>query len=196
MMFSESKNKTFLIIVSLFGLVVGSGAYYFLHPEPIAKSDEVHVHSDILVYIDDNRLRFTDIKYQSASNQILHPDFHFHDQMDDIIHRHSDNLTLTDFFQSLGFTLNNDCLITDTGTSYCSNDTEKLQLYINGNQVTDIVNYVNQEEDQILIYYGQPNNPNLQNYLSQISDLSCIYSGTCLERGSPPPESCGLTCEI
>ncbi len=196
MMFHESKHKILLIFISFVGLILGAATYYFIRPAPESISNEIHVHSDMMVYIGDERFRFTDDKYQSSPEQILNPDFHLHDNIDEVIHRHAANLTLTNFFQSLGFTLNNECLVTDTGIPYCNTDNGKVQLYVNGELVNNIVSYIPEEEDRILVYYGSPTGPNLLNYLNGISDQSCIYSGNCPERGIAPRETCGLTCEL
>lgn len=181
-------------------LVIAAGFYYHermsLVKEIKEVSSEVHVHSDLMVYIGDERLRFTDDKYQSGKNQVLHKHFHFHDWQDDVIHRHADGLTLSDFFSSLGFSLTNDCLITDDGRELCQDEGKELMLFVNGERIMDVVSYIPQDSDRILVYYGNTEDENLSMYLGSVSDRACIYSYTCPERGTPPPESCGLTCEI
>ncbi len=190
-----------LIPIALLAILFLVGCYYYQeHMRDIEEtkdlSSEVHVHSDILVYIGDERLRFTDDKYQSGANQVLHKDFHFHDWEDDVIHRHADGLTLADFFSSLGFLLTNDCLTTDNERNFCSDENGELMMFVNNERVMDIVSYIPQDEDRILIYYGNPSDEDLILYLESITDRACIYSYTCPERGTPPPEACGLTCEI
>lgn len=186
--------KLLLALVSFTLLGVGL-AYYMFYVKPTAE-EEVHVHADFLMYINDERMDFTDDKYQSALNHILHEDFHFHDNNDKVIHRHADGLTLADFISSIGYTLTDDCLTTDTGAQYCKDENKTLRLYVNEVVVSDTRSYIPQEEDRILIYYGEPNNTKIPQYLSEISNDACIYSYTCPERGTPPPESCGLTCEL
>ncbi len=186
-----------LLGVAVIALLVGGAVWYQRGMQlPDTGAIEVHVHSDILVYIGDTRLRFTDEKYQSSAHHILNPDFHFHDGNDDVIHRHAEGLTLATFFSSLGFTLTDDCFTTDHGEQYCGNGKETLRLFVNGEIRPDIAGYVPEEADRILLYFGDPNNPNIPSYLSGISDRACIYSYTCPERGTPPPEECGLTCEL
>lgn len=159
-------------------------------------TEEVHVHSDFLFYINDSRVDLSDDKYQSGINGVRHEDFHLHDNDQNVLHRHAEGLTLVEFLASLDFTLTAECLTTDVGTEYCIDDVSQLKLYVNGETVSDPFSYIPQEEDRILLYYGTPENPNLAEYLLAISNEACIYSGTCPERGLPPPESCGLTCEI
>ena len=162
----------------------------------VSEKDEVHVHADFLMYILDERIDLTADKYQSSIDNILLEDFHLHDNNDEVLHRHAEGLTLVAFLQSVGFTLTNDCVTNDLGEQYCTDETNTLTLFINGQAYADVNAYIPQEEDQILVYYGDVESPALQQYLKEISTDSCIYSGTCPEKGTPPPESCGLTCEI
>ncbi|MES2966298.1 MAG: hypothetical protein V4668_00760 [Patescibacteria group bacterium] len=166
------------------------------HPIGTSFDTEVHVHGDFRMYINDDRIRFTEDKYQSSVEHTNHVSLHFHDGNDEVIHRHADGVTLTDFFTSLGMTLTNECVAMDSGTEYCTNDSETLLLIVNGERVTNVEEYIFSEEDRILLYYGDATNPNIKDYVAGITDLSCMYSGTCPERGTPPTESCGLTCEV
>ncbi len=195
-------------VLAVSAVIIIAGAAMLLYPgspavwnlfskdETHYPGDEVHVHSDFLFYAHGERIRFTDERYQSGGLQVLHPDMHFHDGNDWVIHRHADNLTLGDFFASLGITLASDCLTLDTSIEYCTDETNQFAVFVNNERISTPSQYINQEGDRILFYYGPPNAPELAMYLNEISDESCIYSGLCPERGLPPPESCGLTCEI
>jgi hypothetical protein len=168
------------------------------HPVGYADNeDEVHVHSDFVVFLNNKQIDLSSDKYQSKSDQILHANIHLHDNNDEVIHRHDHGVTLGTFFESLGFTLTDDCLTTDEAVSYCSNETEELMVFVNDIRINNPVSYVNEEEDQILVYHGDiSDNETIRELLLSITDRACIYSGTCPERGIAPPESCGLTCEL
>jgi len=196
------KIKIILLLLAAIILSGGSVYYFFTtstqeHPIGYAYSqDKVHVHSDFIVSLDGTTYDFTDDQYQSKPNRTLHAHIHLHDNNDKVIHRHDHDITIADFFNSLGFTLTDECVITDTGLEYCSNGEKKLQLYVNNQQISPFTSYVNQEEDRILLFYGKPGEPLLTDLLNNITDTACIFSGTCPERGIAPPESCGLTCEM
>ena len=189
--------KKYLLPLSVLAIVAGASYYLYQKHNPFTYyEDKVHVHADFLVYINDKKIDLTDVKYQSSVEQILHKNVHLHDGEDKVVHRHAEGITFAEFLSSVGFTLTNDCLTTDTNENLCSNEGSVLTLYVNKQPYADITSYIPQEEDQVLLYYGAKDNPNLNQYLDSITDESCIYSGTCPERGIAPPESCGLTCEI
>ena len=197
-------NKSIVTNASLFVLLAITlvAAIIIKYPKvehaPIGTShdDVVHVHGDFRLYIGDDRIRFTDDKYQSSTAHTHHASLHFHDGNDEVIHRHADNVTLSEFFISIGFKLTNDCLTMDTGLEHCTSATNTLMLIVNNERTMDIENYIFAEEDRILLYYGDPTNTKIRDYTVGVTDLACLYSGTCPERGTPPTESCGLTCEV
>lgn len=160
------------------------------------RSNVVHVHGDFAFYVLGNKIDLTDAKYQSSKESIKHPTIHFHDGFDNVIHRHAKEVTFTDFLSSIGFILTDSCLTMDTGTQYCTDGTNTLKLYVNGRPKTDVTTYSIKEEDQILLYYGDPKSPDIIKFQEEITEDSCLYSGNCPERGPAPAESCGLTCEI
>jgi hypothetical protein len=166
-----------------------------LHPFAPTIPKEVHVHADFRMYINDERIRFTDAKYQSEVGRKLADYIHFHDGSDEVIHRHANGITLAAFFDSLGLKLTNTCVTLDTGTSYCRGDDGELMLIVNGLPVHDIEHYILADNDRILLYFGDPQNPHLTEYTHGVTDLACMYTGTCPERGTPPTEGCTLTCD-
>ena len=190
------------VVAGLIGFIIAVVAGYALTPSqpthPVGTSFDtvVHVHGDFRMYINDERIRFTDNKYQSSTAQTHHVSLHFHDGNDEVIHRHADNVTLTEFFDSIGIKVNNECITMDTGEKFCTDNSLAVQLFVNGTVVEDIESYIFAEEDRILLYYGDITNPKINEYVAGITDLSCLYSGTCPERGTPPTEGCGLTCEV
>ncbi len=197
-------NKT--TIAFLFGILLAliAGRLYVVstsqiasHPIGYADSDdEVHVHSDFIVYLDGEAIDLSADKYQTTAMQTVHAHIHLHDNNDEVIHRHDPGVTLGDFFGSLGFTLTDECITTDTEDAFCSTDDEQLLFFVNGKPLENPASYVNKEEDRILVYFGEPDNELIPFLLDEVTNKSCIYSGTCPERGTAPPESCGLTCEL
>lgn len=163
------------------------------HPHP----DDVHVHADFLMMINGEQFDLTKDEYQSGlKTGIKHDSIHLHDNQGNIIHRHANGVTLGDLFQSIGMELTADCLTISDSEQYCTNETNSLLLYVNKEINPDPANYVLTDADQTLLYYGAADAPEIETYLNQVTDEACIYTGTCPERGTPPPEACGLTCEV
>lgn len=199
------KLRTFIetnrdLAAFLIGILVVSFAYAvydtLFEAKSATETEEVHVHSDFLMYLNGKEIDLTADRYQSEAAHVLADDFHFHDNNDEVLHRHADDLTLAFFLSSLGYKLTESCLTTDANAIYCTNVDKVLRLYVNREKLTDITKYIPQEGDQILLYYGKPEDPAIEEHLNKVTDDACIYSGTCPERGLPPPESCGLTCEL
>jgi hypothetical protein len=46
------------------------------------------------------------------------------------------------------------CFTNDNGTKYCSNGRENLEFYVNGNKTKSIADYVFNDDDRILVVYG------------------------------------------
>jgi len=160
------------------------------------ESEEVHVHADFLMYINDKKIDLTKDEFQSSTEDLKHEDFHLHDNEGHILHRHGHGITFVEFLESIDFILTSFCLTTNEGEKLCEDDDNILTLFVNGEKNGSPDNYVINDEDRVLLYYGLKESSDLQTYLDEVTDEACIYSGTCPERGLPPPESCGLTCEI
>lgn len=158
--------------------------------------DSVHVHSDFILFVNGEQYDLSTDEYQSSAASTLHAHIHLHDNQGNVIHRHAPDVTLGDFFTSLGFSLSDECLTLKDAATFCTNATNTLVVYVNNEPITDFAQYVNQEEDKILIYYGENTSETINALMATITDDACYYSGTCPERGTPPAEGCGLTCEI
>ncbi|MEX0930888.1 MAG: hypothetical protein WDZ68_01205, partial [Candidatus Paceibacterota bacterium] len=191
-----------ILIAGLLGIVTAFLVSSFYNPfqESVAHTDDghshsdndkVHVHADFLFYIQDEQVDLTDDKYQSVEGAVKHLSFHLHDNIGHVLHRHAVDITLADFLSSIGFELTDNCIVHENGVKYCTDTENELRLYVNGGIHETPSEYVTQEGDQILLYYGDPDSSRIATYLEEITEEACIYSGTCPLRGTPPPESCG-----
>lgn len=189
------------------GLAIGAGAASIIlgssplnhdHPHPIADpaDDEYHVHADFHIVIAGERLDLADPALMTTGEQELHPDVHLHDGNGEVQHLHAPGVTFAEFLASLGIELTNECLTVDE-QEYCADETNELRLYVDGTQFEDnLTTYEPVDDEQILLYYGQPDAAAIETALEAVPDDACYYSGTCPERGVAPPESCGLTCDL
>jgi hypothetical protein len=199
-------RRTYLIIGVLISLsTAAAGWYVFTHTTLLSHSqhhehtaDEWHTHADFLVYIQDSQLDFSKPAYMTTAQQEPHRYAHLHDDNGQVLHLHAPNITFAEFLGSLGYQLTEDCFTTPANEIYCTDDTNTLVLYVN-NQPLDRsahTTYQPADLDRILLVYGNYSSTEVDSLLATVSDESCIYSGSCPERGIAPAESCGLTCEL
>lgn len=192
----------------LVGLLVGASAAWLLLPSsdnhhenhPIADpyDSEYHVHTDFHIYLNSERIDLARPELMTTSEQQLHEDVHLHDDNGEVVHIHAETITFAEFLDSVGIGLTQECLSYE-GTDYCTNDSDQLALYVNGENYRDpVTEYIPLDDDSVLLYYGtnDPDPEMIQSFLDGIPNDSCYYSGTCPERGIAPSESCGLTCEL
>jgi protein-disulfide isomerase len=123
-----------------------------------------HAHFDLKVFLNGSAVNFTLSKYQESESNPLDPDMHFHDGNGKVVHMHKEGVPLKKLFASFNLLIPNGTL-----------------AYVNGKRIENILDYVPQDLDQILI--GSSN-------LATVSNDACIYSLKCPERGSPPDEEC------
>jgi len=189
-------NKKVVIVVIIVALIAVISYRVQLAIEGANEryNTEVHVHADFAVYMNGNKLDFSQTEYQSSVGHEKDEHVHLHDGDGKVVHRHAEGVTFAKFLKSIGYELTNDCFTTDTGERYCTNASSTLGFYVNG-ITADKISYVPQEEDKILLTYG-PADTDLKEQLASITDESCIHTGTCPERGVAPVESCGLTCDV
>jgi hypothetical protein len=155
----EKQRNTLIAIGVLAGVaaIVGYSAYNFVNlggsgpgaPEGAGPLGDEHEHASILVRIHTDKFDFSVPAYQIKSSWI-----HFEGQDGNTIHRHASGVTLGYLFDTLRITLTDQCFVFPDGREFCTNDEYSLKFYINHNQVPDIRSYVLQEDDKILISYG------------------------------------------
>lgn len=195
------------IAAFIIGLAVGGVAAFLILGQRAEdghfhthEHDEVagayHVHAGFLVMVDGMKISFASDDYMSTAKKLLHTGVHLHDNNDSIIHFHARDITLVDFLTSLSIDLTEDCLAIQK-TKSCTAADKVLRLYINNvDKTKGLLEYVPQDNDRILLYYGEPGSPTIETYQNEVSDRACIYTGTCPERGTAPAEDCGLTCDL
>lgn len=123
-----------------------------------------HAHFDLKVFQAGIPVNFALAKYQESKDNQLDANIHFHDGNGKVVHIHKEGVALKEFFDSIKITL-----------------PDNVVAFVNGKKIENIISYVPQDLDQILI--GSSN-------LSSVSKDACIYSLKCPERGTPPPEDC------
>lgn len=158
-------------------------------PSTGAEVKEFHAHANFAVVVNGKAFDFSSDQFQSTEQKELNTTVHLHNKRGTLLHVHKENSTWQEFFQSLGMDLTKDCFIESKTTKYCSNDSQKLSLVLNGTKLTEWENMPVRDLDRLLIAYGTDSGQQLQDLYSKIvPDDACIYSETCPERGKPTDE--------
>ena len=146
-------------ILALIAIIVGYAGYEFINmdsgalgaPPGAGKLGDEHEHASLLVRIFGDKFDFGAPSYQIKNSWI-----HFEDSDGTTIHRHSSGVTLGFLFNSLGFTVNDECFVFPDGREFCNGQNEdySLKYYINHEPVSNIYDHVLEDDDRILISFG------------------------------------------
>lgn len=197
-----------LIIVIL---LIGVAAYFGFFAKPAVSQQEYHVHADFAVFVNGQKLNFTQQKYMTLETcgnpneekEHANADLttlagmktvvHLHDLNGNVIHFHNANATLAMFFKTIGFDLTPTCFADDQGTQHCNSNDRKLRVFVNDAEITDFVNYKPRDLDKILVAYGQDSDAIIRDQFASVTNEACIYSEKCpVPSGFVlTPESCG-----
>ncbi|HVE37645.1 MAG TPA: hypothetical protein VNA18_05575 [Nitrososphaeraceae archaeon] len=156
----KRRNRNLMIIVPAVIVLLGIMAYavtvYSGHTERPGQNfgplGSEHVHAAFAVKINGEKLDFSQEKYQVRSQYM-----HVENNDGNTLHRHATGVPVGEFFNSVGMNITDNCFTLEDKTSYCTKENSNLELYVNGNKTNSIANYVFNEDDRILIVYGNNN---------------------------------------
>ena len=153
----KKRNKRLMLIIPAVAALIAVTAYalsvYSSHITPNNPAYGVlgsaHVHAAFAVKLNGTKLDFSDNKYQVKSRFM-----HVENGDGDTLHRHATGVPIAEFFRSIKMNVTDSCFTNDNGTKFCSNGKENLEFYVNGNKTKSIADYVFNDDDRILIVYG------------------------------------------
>ncbi len=128
------------------------------------KLGDEHIHASMLVKIFGDKFDFSTPNYQVTT-----PWIHFENSDGDTVHRHSTGVELEFMFNSMKIAVDENCFIFPDGRQFCNNDDYTLKFYINDKRVADIASYVIQDNDRILISYGNEDQLAIEKQLAELN---------------------------
>lgn len=153
-----------------------------------------HYHANFAVYINGQREEFKAAHYYeeiaacSATGPIQPAQrAHMHDETNSVLHVHDDGVTWEQFFNNIGWTLGPNFIQNDQRTLYVGDGTNRLNVILNGQNLTDLTNIANQtikDEDRLLISFGDISNSTLAKEYKTVPATAHHYDIT------PDPASC------
>jgi hypothetical protein len=166
------RNLKALGILSMIGVIVSFACYEFVTstnnvpgaPENAGKLGAEHIHASMLVNIFGDKFDFSTPNYQVKT-----PWIHFENQDGDTIHRHSTVVELEFLFNSMNIATDENCFVFPDGRQFCTNEDYSLKFYINQQLVEDIRKYIVQEDDRILITYGNEDQLAIDKQLAELN---------------------------
>ena len=168
----RTRNLKATGILAAIGVIVAFACFEFVTstnnvpgaPENAGKLGDEHIHASILVKIFGDKFDFSTPNYQVTT-----PWIHFEDNDGDTIHRHSTGVELEFMFNSMKIAIDENCFVFPDGRQFCNNDDYSLKFYVNQKQVDDISKYIIQEDDRILITYGNEDQLAIDKQLSELN---------------------------
>ena len=153
----KKRNKRLMLIIPAVAALIAVTAYalsvyssHVTHNNPAyGVLGSAHVHAAFAVKLNGTKLDFSDNKYQVKSRFM-----HVENGDGDTLHRHATGVPVAEFFKSIKMNVTDSCFTNDNGTKYCSNGKQNLEFYVNGNKTKSIADYVFNDDDRILVVYG------------------------------------------
>lgn len=150
-------------IIGLIVFGIGYMLYGVLSSPQIGPIGSTHQHIDILIQVDGQIVDLNQTQHAHQSNYA-----HLHQNETDVIHLHAINIPLSWFMNSLNIPLTDSSLTLD-GQIYDEDETNKLHIIVNGEEI-DNIDYVLQDEDKLLVLYGPEDEEEIQEIIKLIPD--------------------------
>lgn len=124
-----------------------------------------HVHAVFEVMLDGQPIDFSQQKYQVRTQYI-----HVEGGDGTTLHRHSSKVPVGEFFKSVNMDIRDDCFVLDNGAQFCD-DSKQLRFFVNGTERSSINDYILQDNDRILIIYGDEDQNELQAEFDKLNSI-------------------------
>jgi len=175
----RSKNiKTVILpIIAAVVIIAGISIYIFSqNTQSVAgfgPLGSAHEHAAFLVKVNGQNIDFSQSKYQVQSDYI-----HVENGDGTTLHRHATNVTFADFLKSIKMDIDekNNCLVFTNGTEYCSDNNNKLRTFINGNSTKSISDYVLNNNDRLLVMYGNETDEDIAKALEELNKIKIQFN--------------------
>jgi len=178
----KQKTKYKLIALGVFGgiiavLAISSYNFYELTTVVTPKGVPLgagpiggtHIHAGLLTMIYGQMFDYSTPAYQLKS-----PYMSFQKDNGETVHMLAANVTMGYFFDSLHIGLTNKCFIFPDKRQFCSDDKYTLKFYVNHQQIPSLLSYVFNNNDRILISYGNENETQINDQLARVNSFKLL----------------------
>jgi hypothetical protein len=159
-----SKINTRIALAVLSGAVLGAVLLIgirFIFNQP----QNTHYHANFAVFINGERETFTGPGYYEevqacSATESPRGRTHMHQPDNNVVHVHDTNVTWGHFFESIGWALGPEALVTNNGV-FQNTQATPLAFYINNKEVVNPFREVIQNESTLVVSFGD-NNPSVE----------------------------------
>ena len=157
------------VVIAVIAVVIISAVVFSLQPNnsntygPIGSA---HEHAAFLVKLDGTPIDFSQSKYQVKSRLI-----HVENNDGTTLHRHATDVPFIEFLKSVDMDIKDGCFVGDDGREFCDTADKKLRYFVNGTETDSIANYVANENDRILVIYGDENSNEIKQQIDSLRQI-------------------------
>lgn len=134
-----------------------------------------HIHADFKIFINGNSINFADDKHYMKSSAIHLDDQQNKEDASGLMHMHATGVPFWYFLKSVGVDLDKECITLENQQKFCNSANKKFRFFVNGEEYSDIGNYIFRDMDKILISYGNENEGQIQNQINSITDFAILH---------------------
>lgn len=162
-----------IVLISIFLI----GVFYFVNSakikqksnnqlqSPTTSSENVDYKASFTIYTNGTFRIFSASMYHNLSK-----DVYIEASNPNLVNVKKANASWRDFFATLPMKLDENCLITGTKQTFCTNDKYVLQFYLNGEKDQSALDQPIKPGDKLLVIYGKENSPSIQQQLESIPE--------------------------
>ena len=175
----KRRNRKYILLATVLGVVLVMGTVSLIvsfasRPGTLFGGlGSAHEHAAFLVTIEGKPIDFSQQKYQVKSQYI-----HVENGVGTVLHKHAIRVPVGEFFASVGMQVTSNCFVSDDGSTYCNGDDKKLRFFLNGIELdpSAINSYVLNENDRVLLYYGEDSENAIQDALNSVGGFALPQS--------------------
>jgi hypothetical protein len=162
----------FFVVLAIIILIIASGAFLFVNlrtteraktKPQISQIKETNLKASFAIFTNGTYRIFDDPKYLNQSSDVFM-------EKANIITVKKSGITWSEFFKTLPMSLDKDCLVTGTGQTFCSNENSKLRFFINGIENPDALDEEINEDDKLLVTFGNESESQIKLQQEQITN--------------------------
>lgn len=186
---ATQRNRLLFLLLGLLIGVVGILLVRFVTYDP----GTTHYHANFGVYINGEREQFKgqqyyqEVKICDLKGTSPQARTHMHDNKNSVVHVHDTAVTWGQFFENIGWMVGPDFIRT-TDRLYVADDVNKLNIVLNGEDLTDLTSISSQvigNKDRLLLSYGPANPQTLDKQYQTIVADAASYNA------KKDPAACG-----